>query len=696
MSTNFASKLTRAKNKELSSSRSSFKFMGNVSVESDLEGRLGNLPDFSNEALFPVFEAIVNSIQAIHERKMNDRGRITIRIVREIGDQYHLPNENDSIKKEKAKLKNFEIEDDGVGFNKNNFESFKKLDSTYKKKIGGKGIGRLYWLKYFNKVEVESVFFENNCLNKRRFNFTKDHWVTGENTTNLNENAPLKTKIKLIAFKKRHHKKQTLFQNTERIAEHILKYCMSYYIMNNAPVIIIEDSKDIIYLDELYKTGVQQTLESNFTVESHSFKICHTKLSSKYTDGHKLVLCANDRTVKDYSLQQHLSSSPFVDVDNSENQFYYVGYISSDYLDSHLDNSRTTFYISEDEEENFTPFTGDLTIQKIKDKAFFLSKQFLSVYVNYLQNLIEKKVDECVFDNPTLRYIPKHCPEIFKDIDADSSPEKIRTILFKYKGVAELELQKEATELLKTKAKHLEEIEDKYKEINKKISDFNKDNLAGYVLRRKIIIDLLNKKLQLNSDEKYQNEEIIHDIIFPMKTTTDEIKYEDHNLWIIDEQLTFHHFAASDKQLSAITTSDSEMRPDIIICSEKDDDGIARSISIIEFKKPQRPNFDVDPVTQMFNTIRKIRNQTIKTHGRGILVDPATRYYCYAICDRNTPINEYIENHPFSTMKDNLGYYMYNPNLNAYIELLLYDKIIIDVNKRHKIFFEKLGIPHSV
>lgn len=35
-------------------------------------------------------------------------------------------------------------------------------DSTYKAKIGGKGVGRFPWLKAFEKVEIQSVYKEYN------------------------------------------------------------------------------------------------------------------------------------------------------------------------------------------------------------------------------------------------------------------------------------------------------------------------------------------------------------------------------------------------------------------------------------------------------------------------------------------------------------------------------------------------------
>jgi len=66
------------------------------------------------------------------------------------------------------------------------------------------------------------------------------------------------------------------------------------------------------------------------------------------------------------------------------------------------------------------------------------------------------------------------------------------------------------------------------------------------------------------------------------------LRYEDHNLWVIDERLTFHELASSDLPLNDSTTSGSKERPDVVVFSEMDDDRIAKAVSIIELKKPQR------------------------------------------------------------------------------------------------------------
>ncbi len=53
------------------------------------------------------------------------------------------------------------VEDNGIGFTDENFKSFGTMDSRAKIQHGGKGIGRLLWLKGFDHADIESVFREN-------------------------------------------------------------------------------------------------------------------------------------------------------------------------------------------------------------------------------------------------------------------------------------------------------------------------------------------------------------------------------------------------------------------------------------------------------------------------------------------------------------------------------------------------------
>lgn len=219
--------------------------------------------------------------------------------------------------------------------------------------------------------------------------------------------------------------------------------------------------------------------------------------------------------------------------------------------------------------------------------------------------------------------------------------------------------------------------------------------MASFLIDRKRIISILEKKLEANRDGKVPNEDIVHDMVFPRKAMSHEINFEDHNMWLIDEVLAFHSFAVSDRPLSETVDSATDDRSDIVVYSEVGEDKTARAVSVVEFKKPQRKTFDEDPTLQMYRYVRQIRDGKRVTlpNGRELHVSADTRFYCYAICDLKPRVREYCENNNYALLGNELGYYAYNRNLNAHTEVLDFDKIVVDAKRRHRAFFDKLGLP---
>jgi hypothetical protein len=658
-------------------------------LKTDLEGKIHNLRDFKNEALLPVFEAISNSIQAIEERNNNgNRGEIIVKILRDPDSLSDFVGDLEE-KKEERKIKSFEIEDNGIGFNQANFNSFLTSDSTYKIDMGGKGVGRFSWLKAFEKAEIESVYIDNDGNKKvRRFDFAKDG-VEEYNDGIDAKDLPQKTTVKLINFNEDYRKLPSAYKTTSKIAQRILENCLSYFINKTAPSISIVDGETIT-LDKLYEDIIPNIKEEKIKISGHQFNICHVRLHSTYSNMHNIVLCANNRDVESYPIQKDLGTS--YQLDDNGKKFYYAAYITSDYLDAHVNSTRTSFDLPDI--DNLQSFTDDdISKERIKKAILKRTKEFLSDYLVSVDKIKHEKINDFVSSNPSLRAVPTYCPEVFNEIEVNSSDDVINEVLYKYKGKTELNIQKEYNKLLKTHANNLIEIKDEVNKLTSKIEVFNKDQLAGYVLYRKKIIDLLAKKLEVDNNGTYEQEKVIHDIIFPRKATSDEIDIENLNLWIIDEILTFHQLAVSDQELNKHTSLESDRRPDIFICDEKDDDGVARAVSIVEFKRPKRDNLDKDPVTQMYEIIDDIKGKKILTNkGRDIIVNDSTRFYCYAICDINEEIIRYAKFGNFQELKDGLGYYNYNSQLKCNTLILAFDKIIGDVKKRHQIFFEKLGI----
>lgn len=98
-----------------------------------------------------------------------------------------------------------------------------------------------------------------------------------------------------------------------------------------------------------------------------------------------------------------------------------------------------------------------------------------------------------------------------------------------------------------------------------------------------------------------------------MRYTSNEISFEEMNLWIINERLAYHNFLASDKHIKELPDIDSrsESRVDIAVFDEAfsfaDKDSPFDSITIIEFKKPNRSGLnrdETDPIRQVLRYVK--------------------------------------------------------------------------------------------
>lgn len=80
-------------------------------------------------------------------------------------------------------------------------------------------------------------------------------------------------------------------------------------------------------------------------------------------------------------------------------------------------------------------------------------------------------------------------------------------------------------------------LEDEANEILKDVTETAKNDLAHYVCQRRRIIELFDNLRKRIDDGKSHKESEMHNLIFPMIKDDREIGYEDHNLWLLDEDL---------------------------------------------------------------------------------------------------------------------------------------------------------------
>jgi hypothetical protein len=249
-------------------------------------------------------EAVVNSIHSIQTLGIND-GWIHIRVERDeaqgeldIKDTDHRP------------IVGFVIEDNGVGFDDVNYDSFTTSDTKFKP--GAKGIGRFMWLKAFDSVHVSSVYGSNGSQYERTFDFL----LTPEGVENLSleevKGKERKTVVHLKQYKIKYQ--DHCPKGIETIADKIIEHCLIYFLTSRCPIITIEDSAEKLVLNDLYNNNVKgKTTSVTFKIKGRKFNIINLRLYLSDEKKHQAHYCANERVVKSMNVGYRIPEHKLVD-----------------------------------------------------------------------------------------------------------------------------------------------------------------------------------------------------------------------------------------------------------------------------------------------------------------------------------------------------------------------------------------------
>jgi len=659
---------------------------------------LHSLP--ASEPLLPLYEAIVNSIQSIEDASLaENEGFIDISIERASLMSFGEGWETD--------VENIIIKDNGIGFTDENYNSFDTYASDFKLRKGCKGVGRIMWLKAFDNVKVDSVYSLNDELFKRKFNFSEKEEIHNIESEKLESSTTHKriTIISLNGLKSKFRK--TTPARLATIARDILSHCFMYFITQRMPKIRIHDDADTICINDLYNEYKDEHFKTDdFQIGNNNFKLVHSKNYKFPNASSALNFCAHSRKVSSIKLSSILNN---IDgkFNSEEGEFSYSGFIISPILDESVNRERTDFNIPE-------AASNDSESSEIGQKEIVeASRQFITEFLkediaNHKKEKTQFFTDYIYSKNPRYRYLLKRYPEFIDNIPWIRDEEKLEIEIFKQEQAYRLLLKTTGSELEKeiSNSNNLKDSLKKKSEYAGKISELGKSNLIEYILHRKTVLEILDNMRQYQSDGMdYAYEENIHQIIFPMRKTSDDIDYQSHNLWIIDEKLAYHQYLASDKSLKSISNLESESSKelDIIIFDKPfaftdEDRQPFRNITIIEFKRPGKNNYaDKDnPIQQVIGYMDEILSGKIKTRdGKTIEQNENIRFFCYIICDMCDKIKLYAKQKDFEPSPDGIGFYRYMNNYNALIEIIPYTKLIQGSKQRNKILFDKLFTQES-
>jgi hypothetical protein len=650
-------------------------------LEFTLSGRLRNivLAPSSRNALIPLFEAITNSLHAIEDRYGPDcmaSGHIEIAVDRD----------------EKGGILSFRIDDNGEGLTPDNYKSFLTSDSTKKITRGGKGVGRLTWLKVFERIDVDSYYDYDDSVYRLTFSFIEDDSapIKGKRIIEADRGASAGTSVRMegmrSSFRSRSPKPQTL------IVE-VIRHFISYLVSDNSPRFVVFDDGRVD-LSEYFKDHIHdnQTDTVHITIDpAHATQIAvhHLLVSKRLRDaevGHNNVyLNAHGRNVESYSIDTPLG------IEILRGEYVYLGVVSSTYLDEFVAQERTYFAIEPSDKD------------AIKKAILQSAKHFLATDIQEVRDDQMAKAKRAVDNNPRFMAIAGNL-EDFLEKKIPLSMRGEEEIHLAFEREYRRERNRQAREYLTARSTQNEDhIKRRLEKYVGFLNDDIKYALAEYVIRRKAVLDAILTAEGYEDAEKKRHhlEEVIHDYICPVRTLSEDLNYEDHNLWVIDDRLAFYNYFASDKPLKTIQPDSKDRRePDLALFDlglGLRRDGSDQPVVVVEFKRPGRESYTDDrPVEQLLRYVKSLReNGSIKNKDGRVLasLNQNTSFIGYIIADLTNGFRETlmgsIVNRPTA---DGFGLWGFEENLRTYIEVIPYEKLFRDARARNEVFFSKLRL----
>lgn len=682
-----------------------------MALRTSLAGRVQNTTLPKTHALLPLLEAVVNGIEAIDARYGDDvgRGALSVRIQRAPQEAFDVSPSGPG----RVPLKpiiGFSVQDNGVGFTPDNMASFETLDSDYKAGLGCRGVGRLLWLKAFDRVEIRSAYHEEEgALRGRQFKFSVMREV--EQEAEPQEITDAGSIVSLTGFKKAYQ--QSAAKTVEAIAREVFEHCVWYFLRpGGAPDVVVLDDEESISLRELLDdSGYSETTRALIDVKGEKFDLLGLRLKSSVRNpGPRLHWCAANRVVKDESIVGKVPGLYGRLKDGTSTEFTYVCYLSSKFLDEHVRADRTDFDLPE--RMPGEALLDEPTLDDIRAKVFDQVAKELAEPLAAAQEAGKERIHEFVSTKaPKYRPLINQIESLGITVDPSIKDQDL-----------ELELHRclqqiEAAVLAEGQAVFAESGEDRPEGFDERlakylesVTEINQSDLANYVSRRRTTLDILAKLIESDGEGRYAREDAIHELLFPMRKDSNEVGADASNLWILDERLVFHDYLASDKTFKSmsITDEDSTNRPDVLATRVIGPDSPVLaaegqklplpSIVVVELKRPMRNDASEgkNPIEQCLDYVSRVREGNVKTAtGRQIPSTLEPPAFCYIIADLTPTMVSRCRLSGLRPTHDGLGYFGFIEPHKAYIEVLSFDRLVNAATERNRAFFDKLGLPSS-
>ncbi len=452
---------------------------------------------------------------------------------------------------ERKFLEQITITDDGEGFTPANLQYFDEICTSHKDSIGGKGVGRLSFLKYANQVDVQSQLQGERI----EFSYTPDFHLGDVRTTPVSGHPS--TTITLSDPKDKINTRVTGLINS--ICDDLrlilfLKYQQGHVI----DLVFTHNSKQPF--DEFHEFSGKQIkalTQRTFQQAGETFT-CYLFSDEPPKKGIIAMLCADELCIEEHTLSKRFDIAR------------HLIFVTSPYLNkrSNIERQRLALPKTDSDVDLVSTISRETLISRIHQEC-------MAMINDVAQGDMER------FRESNIEKLKKYYPFInIGSLGGQAAMLDADEIIKRYRAQQARREDKLVDALAAGKAVSLDDV-----------SHLASEDLARFIVHRALVIDSL---ANMPSDSA---EKAIHEAILPKRSDGSDIR--ENNVWLVDDKFLSYSSIYSDETLSTIVKEVGEVietkqqrKPDVAAFFSKDSLSRPNKLVIIEFKKPGADIFE--------------------------------------------------------------------------------------------------------
>lgn len=443
------------------------------------------------------------------------------------------------------------ITDNGEGFTQDNLNYFDEICTGHKDDIGGKGVGRLAFLKYANRVEIRSQLASELI----EFRYTPD--FTPDDVQRSASGGRRETAITISELKENINTQVTKLVNAMCDDLRLLLF-LKKQAGRTISIRFTHNSKQP-FPDVFTFSGeaIEAQKTRSFELQGEAFD-CYLFREEAPRKGIVAMLCADELCVEEYQISKRFDICR------------YLISITSGYLNrsSNIERQKLEIPKTEGEADLASPISRETLMPRIHAECLAMINE-------------AAEGDIAAFKRGNIDKLRKYYPFIQIDsLSGEAAMLDAEEIVRTYRA-----------QQARREDHMVEALEEGRSVAFDDISHLASDDLARFIVHRALVIDSLAKMPRESA------EDVLHAAILRKHSEGSDIR--ENNVWLVDDKFLSYSNIYSDETLARIvrevgteTETKQQRKPDVAAFFSKDNRGCPNKLVIIEFKKPGADIFE--------------------------------------------------------------------------------------------------------